>query len=148
MAKLRLPPIRKEDLRDGDCLCNHCTAKCCKYYALPLEKPADDEDWDFMRWYLLHRDTCLFTEDGTWYLLVNTVCKHLQPDNRCGIYETRPEICREYSTDDCEFDDRYVYDQYFETAEQLTEYLEATRATGRKGNIRSPEPPLLPVIAR
>lgn len=23
-------------------------------------------------------------------------CKHLQKDNTCGIWETRPEICREY----------------------------------------------------
>jgi Fe-S-cluster containining protein len=142
--------IGKPDLKPGESLCDHCVAKCCKYYALPLETPTEDQDWDFMRWYLVHGDTCLFTEDGTWYLLVYNQCKHLMPDNRCGIYETRPQICREYSTDACEFDDRYVYDQYFETAEQFSEYIEALRAVDGRGNksgsIRSPEPALLPVI--
>ena len=32
-------------------------------------------------------------------------CQHLQADNRCGNYEDRPHICREYSTDACEYDD-------------------------------------------
>jgi Fe-S-cluster containining protein len=27
----------------------------------------------------------------------------LQDDGRCGIYEKRPEICRSYSVDNCEF---------------------------------------------
>ena len=26
-------------------------------------------------------------------------CPHLQPDNRCGIYQTRPQICRDYAAD-------------------------------------------------
>jgi len=143
---MRIPPIRKEELKEGESLCDYCSAKCCKYYALPLDEPTETRDWDFMRWYMLHGQTCLFTEEDTWYLLVYTECKHLRADNRCGIYETRPEICREYSTDACEFDDRYVYDQYFETPEQLTEYIEAIgKPKGKKG-IRSAEPPLLPIM--
>lgn len=138
--------IGKPPLKPGESLCDHCVAKCCKYYALPLDEPTEDQDWDFMRWYLVHGDTTLFTEDGTWYLLVYNQCKHLLSDNRCGIYETRPQICREYSTDNCEYDDRYVYDQYFETAEQFSEYIEALRSADGRGNIRSAEPPLLPVI--
>jgi uncharacterized protein len=42
-------------------------------------------------------------EDG-WFLLVNNRCLHLEADGRCGIYETRPQICREHSNDGCEFD--------------------------------------------
>jgi Fe-S-cluster containining protein len=95
---------------------------------------------------LLHDRASVFTEDETWYLLVHTDCKHLQPDNLCGIYETRPKICREYSTKNCEYEDNWVYDRYFETPEQVEEYVEAIfpRAKGR--SIRSPKPKMLPIV--
>ena len=34
-----------------------------------------------------------------------TRCKYLTADDRCGIYLNRPKICREYTTDECEYDD-------------------------------------------
>jgi Fe-S-cluster containining protein len=27
-------------------------------------------------------------------------CPHLQADNRCGVYENRPKICRDYQPDE------------------------------------------------
>lgn len=27
-------------------------------------------------------------------------CPHLTPDNRCGIYEDRPKVCRDYGADE------------------------------------------------
>ena len=76
-------------------------------------------------------------------MLVHTVCRHLQDDHRCGIYETRPQICRDYTTDNCEYDDSYTYDQYFETPEQIAEYTNARFSTPE--NFRSPRPGL-PVL--
>ena len=98
--------------------------------------------------YLLHEGATVFKEDDNWYLLVHTTCKHLQSDNRCGIYETRPLICRDYSTKDCEYEDDWLYDQYIETAEQAAEYAEALLGKPKGQSIRSPKPPLLPVISR
>ena len=115
-------PVRREDLGPGENLCDYCTAKCCRYFALSIDTPRTAADFDYLRWYLLHDRASLFVEGETWYLLVHTVCKHLQKDNRCGIYDTRPSICRGYSTKECEFDDSYTYDQYFETPEQVEEY--------------------------
>ena len=138
MVKLQIPA--------GDVLCSYCTAKCCRYFALPIEKPQKMEEFEFIRWYLLHDQATIFVEEGTWYLLVHTTCKHLQPDNRCGIYYTRPEICREYSTDNCEFDDHYVYEKYFETPEQIDEYMEAVIPPKGRKSIRSEKPVGLPVI--
>jgi Fe-S-cluster containining protein len=139
--------MRREDLPPGDVLCNHCSAKCCKYFALAIDEPTEHKDWEFVRWYLLHDAATIFREDGQWYLLVHTVCKHLQSDNRCGIYHTRPQICRDYSTKDCEYDDEWLYEQYIETAEQVSEYAEAVLPRKRGQSIRSPKPPLLPVLA-
>ena len=139
------PRIRREDLQSGDSLCDHCTARCCHYFALPIEPPTTFEEYEFIRWYLLHEAATIFTENDDWYLLVHTVCKHLQPDYRCGIYETRPQICREYSTDNCEYEDDWVYDRYFETAEQVWEYMESVLGPRHDG-IRSPKPSLLPIV--
>jgi Fe-S-cluster containining protein len=136
---------RREDLGPGESLCDHCTAKCCRYFALPIDTPTTRRDFDFLRWFLLHDRASVFVEDETWYLLVHTTCKHLQPDNRCGIYETRPQICREYSTDNCEYADDWVYERYFESPEQVEEYTEAVFGNA-DGGLRSPRPPLLPVL--
>lgn len=145
MATTQRRKPKREDLKSGEVLCDHCTAKCCQYFALPIETPESRGDFDFIRWYLLHDRATVFTEDDTWYLLVHTVCQHLQENQLCGIYETRPQICREYSTNNCEYEDDWVYDQYFETPEQLEEYVEAVLPR-KSGSIRSIPPPLLPVV--
>ena len=94
MALPRIKP-RREELQPGQSLCDFCTAKCCRYFALPIDKPTTWEEFDFLRWFLLHDRACCFTEDGSWYVLVHTDCKHLQADNRCGIFGSpdRPEVC-------------------------------------------------------
>ncbi|NIO40473.1 MAG: YkgJ family cysteine cluster protein, partial [Burkholderiales bacterium] len=113
---------------------------------LPIDTPETFDDFEFIRWYLLHEGASVFTEDETWYLLVHTVCKHLQGDNRCGIYQTRPKICRDYSTKNCEYEDDWTYDQYFETPEQVQEYCEALFDQPNDVTFRSPKPELLPVL--
>ena len=145
-ANLTTPKLRREQVPAGDVLCDHCTAKCCRYFALPIDGPTTIEDWEFIRWYLVHEAATLFKEDDTWYLLVHTVCKHLQDDNRCGIYHTRPIICREYSTDNCEYEDDWLYEQYLETSEQAAEYAEAILPRKKGQSIRSTRPPLLPLL--
>jgi Fe-S-cluster containining protein len=143
-----LPPIKphRKQLPAGKCLCDFCTAKCCRYFALPIEAPKTFEDFEYVRWFLLHDRATVFKEDDDWYLLVHTECRHLQADNRCGIYDTRPKICREYSTKDCEYEDDWTYDFYLETSEQVGEYMEAVLPKKGK-SIRSPKPPLLPILA-
>jgi Fe-S-cluster containining protein len=133
-------------LKPGEFLCDYCSAKCCKYYAWPIDAPTTHEDYDFVRWAMLHTATTYFVEDEIWYLLVHAHCKHLQADNRCGIYHTRPQICRDYSTDKCEYEDDWTYEQYFELPEQVAEYIDARfNKPGRPG-FRSPKPDAFPVL--
>lgn len=141
------PKIRREQLEPGEVLCDYCTAKCCRYFALPIDVPKTAKDFDYIRWYLLHHGATVFTEDDDWYLLVHSDCQHLQSDNRCGIYNTRPQICREYSTDNCEYDDSWVYERYFETPEQVYEYAESVAPRKKGQGIRSPKPSLLPIVS-
>jgi Fe-S-cluster containining protein len=137
----------RSELQPGEILCDYCTAKCCRYFALPIETPTEMKDFQFIRWYLLHGQASVFTEDDDWYLLMHTQCKHLGEDNLCQIYETRPQICRDYTIDSCEYEDDWTYEKYFETAEQVEEYAEAVLAFKDRQDIRSRQPNPLPVIA-
>ncbi len=106
-------------------LCEQCVALCCRYFALELDPPENARDYDNIRWYLMHENVVVFIEDGHWFLGILNKCKNLLPDNRCGIYETRPRICREFTTDNCDYHAaEYGYDKLFISADQLREYAE------------------------
>lgn len=131
---------KRNELQPGDVLCKYCPGKCCCYFALPIDKPESWKQFDFIRWFLLHERASVFVESGDWYLIVHNKCKHLGESNLCGIYDTRPKICRDYKTEKCEYEDLWVYDQYFELPEQVEEYAEAVlgqRSGSRCGSIRS-----------
>lgn len=135
--------IPRDQIPAGKTLCEFCTAKCCRYFTLPIKRPRTRSDFDYLRWCLMHERASLFVEDRGWYMLIHTVCEHLQADHRCGAYETRPKICREYSTDECEYEDDYTYELYFETAQQLYEYMQARfGCTPDQPDFRSPRPGL------
>lgn len=131
---------RRQDIPAGKCLCDYCTAKCCRYFALPMDTPTTWKDFENIRWFLLHDRAAVFVEDEVWYILVHTKCRHLRDDNLCGIYHTRPQICRDYSTKNCEYEDDWVYDHYWELPEQVEEYAEAVLGPRRGGSFRSPRP--------
>ncbi len=130
----------REHLKPDEVLCSHCAAKCCCYFALPIDTPEDWDDFEFIRWYLLHERATVFIEEDSWYLLVHNRCSRLGDDNLCTDYETRPEICRDYTTDNCEYEDEWVYDHYWETPEQVQEYAEAVLGPRKGRNFRSPKP--------
>jgi len=141
----RVKPPR-EEVGPDEVLCQYCTAKCCRYFALPIEEPEKFKDFEFIRWYMLHDRTTVFIEDDVWYLLVHNKCKHLGDDELCTRYDTRPQICRDYTTEKCEYEDDWVYDHYFETAEQIEEYVEAVLPPRNGRTIRSPKPDPLKVL--
>ena len=108
--------------------CHRCTARCCKYFALEIDTPQTRKQHDYIRWYLLHQHVAVWRQSGDWYLEVRTPCRHLKDDNSCGIYHTRPEICREYGwpdkdapgEDPCEyFSVEGGYELFFDSAESF-----------------------------
>ena len=139
--------MKRKDLKAGEVLCTYCTARCCRYFALPIETPVDRDDFNSIRWYMLHGRVSLFVDEDVWYLMVHADCQQLQDDNMCGIYEDRPTICRSYTTDECEFDNDACYDQFFETPEQLWEYAEAILPPKKKKQkTNNGEPISLPMV--
>ncbi len=115
--------MKLEILPDAESLCDQCVALCCRYYAFQIETPKTKRDFEDMRWFLLHEDSVIYVEDKAWYLQVNRKCKELLPDNRCGIYHNRPTICREYSTNGCDWHAlEYNYDHLFTEPEHLEKH--------------------------
>ncbi|MDR3234184.1 MAG: YkgJ family cysteine cluster protein [Planctomycetaceae bacterium] len=133
MLKSRKP--ERKDIPKGKIPCHYCPGKCCRYFALPIDTPDDRKQFDFIRWFLLHEDATVFVDGDTWYLLVHNKCQFLDGStNLCQTYETRPNICREYSSEKCEYEDYYVYDMYFELPEQVEEYAEAVLGNKRRAS--------------
>jgi Fe-S-cluster containining protein len=95
--------------------CGRCPAICCHYIASEIDAPTKPKDFDILRWYLMHPGVRVFVEDNTnsWFVQFMTRCRFLRPDNRCGIYETRPQICRDLDPTQCEFalgpGDRFLF---------------------------------------
>jgi len=106
---------------------------CCRYVALPIETPENRQDYDDIRWYLLHGGISVFIEDDAWFINIQTNCRHLLPDQRCGIYHTRPKICRDYTTDNCDYHSGdYGWEAHFTAPEHLEEYYRLHHA-GKNG---------------
>ena len=115
-------------------LCDKCAGLCCRYLALPIEKPTAKGDFDDVRWYLAHEGISVFVEDADWYINVASRCKYLNRDNLCDIYEQRPRICRGYKDENCDFHGGdYGYELYFSSIEELDEYLE-NKGKKKKGS--------------
>jgi Fe-S-cluster containining protein len=136
---------RRDQLEPGDCVCNHCTGKCCRYFSLPIDEPTTWNEFDAIRWYLAHGRTMIYVEKGQWYLLVLTRCQYLTAEDRCRIYLNRPKICRDYTTENCEYDEDWLFDKLFETPEQIWEYAEAILPPRRR-RAQSRPGPALPIV--
>lgn len=130
--------VKRTELKPGEVLCSYCTARCCRYFALPIETPETWEDYDHMRWYVMHGSCAIFVDEDVWFLMVYGDCKYLLDDYRCGNYEDRPQICRTYTTDECEYDNDGTYDRLFETPEQIWEYAHAVLPPKKKKKKKKP----------
>lgn len=141
------PTFPRSALKPGEVLCDHCTAKCCRYFALPIESPKTKKDFEYLRWYLIHGRISIFVDGDTWYLMVHNVCDHLQSDHLCGIYQDRPQICRDYTVEECEYDGDGHYDMLFECGEQMAEFTEAfLPLQPRSSRVGTKKPMTLPIL--
>lgn len=134
-------PLAKGNLTETPC--SICPAICCQYFALQIDTPKCKHDFENIRWYLMHDRVNVFLDDGKWYLQVWSRCENLLPDNRCGVYETRPQICRDYGLDadgraNCHATSKpnHEYEVLFTTAEQIEKYYKKwyTKRYGKRNS--------------
>lgn len=100
-----------------------CDGKCCKYVTVILGDPEDEEDWDEIKWMLMHENVSVYhSHDDEWRVEFVTPCRHLTKGNKCAIYDKRPAVCREYTVDECELSDEDYADVIFLKPEDVDGY--------------------------
>jgi Fe-S-cluster containining protein len=106
--------------------CSRCTGSiCCTYTTEALGvAPRSKSDFQHLLWQISHQGVELYKDESGWYLMFQGRCEHLQPNGGCGIYEDRPDICREYENDWCEFDQpaEEGFELYFRNYAELLTY--------------------------
>jgi len=105
--------------------CSFCPGtKCCSYVTQALDTPRSMEDFDIMLWQMAHRNVEIYKDEDGWFLIFVSKCDFLQEDGSCGTYATRPQLCRDYSNDYCEYDEpaENGFEFYFRSYQQLDEY--------------------------
>ena len=106
--------------------CTGCVAHCCRYVAVEIDRPRSKWQYDQIYWMLLHAGVSLFVDPaGKWYIEFRTRCEQLAEDNRCAIYDRRPNLCKQYEVVDCPvWSDGEAHRLRFETAESFAAYLD------------------------
>jgi Fe-S-cluster containining protein len=100
-----------------------CNAECCRYITVDLATPEDKEDWDEIKWLLMHEKVMIYKDlEGDWMIEIQVPCKHLK-GNLCDIYEKRPNVCREHETSECEKNIGAFAKVMFKKPEDVDRYL-------------------------
>ena len=107
--------------------CEDCGGKCCQYFCFEIDEPDSFEEFEDLRWYLLHANISIHVDEGDWYIAIANRCEALAEDGHCLTYETRPLICRRYARANCDFTGGdYGYDEHFRTPEEIKAYAKKT----------------------
>ena len=86
--------------------CSRCLGStCCTYATQALGTLRSKADFDHLLWQVSHEGLEVYRDDTGWYLLTRGQCEHLLADGSCNIYESRPQVCRDYDSAWCEFDE-------------------------------------------
>jgi Fe-S-cluster containining protein len=106
--------------------CSYCKGSyCCTYITHQVDTPRTMDDFDTLLWQVSHEHIEAYKDEDGWFLLIPSRCSHLQADGRCGIYEERPQVCRDHTNDNCEFDGlagEGDFDLYFKDYRSLEKY--------------------------
>jgi len=85
--------------------CTSCGA-CCTFLVLNVHPQY--AEGDVKRWVELHGVRIVQKGEAVW-AYVPTACSQLQPDNTCGIYEDRPDVCRVWPTSQADIDELHEW---------------------------------------
>ncbi|MCP4127548.1 MAG: YkgJ family cysteine cluster protein [Gammaproteobacteria bacterium] len=116
--------------------CFRCPGtKCCSYTTEALGvAPRSKADFDHLLWQISHQGMEIYKDEGEWYLMFHGSCEHIQADGACGIYEIRPQICRDYENAWCEYDAQAEggFELHFKNHAELLAYCKTRFKQWRK----------------
>ena len=105
--------------------CENCNGKCCRYVALEIDAPESLEEFEDIKWYVVHKNINVYVdEDYEWHIEFLTPCEYLDEEGKCKIYDKRPQICREYSQEECLHHNSYEEEYTFQSLEDVEKYIE------------------------
>jgi hypothetical protein len=97
----RSPRVRPEEGRgdapagvekQSDHPCFQCV-QCCSYVAIEIDAPTSMKEYDYIVWYLVHRDVSVFVDwEGSWFIKFESRCEHLTARGSCDRYSSRPHL--------------------------------------------------------
>jgi Fe-S-cluster containining protein len=94
---------------------------CCTYIAVGIDGPTNAKSATEILWHLYHEGVSVYRDgDNEWMVQFESRCRHLLSDNKCGIYDTRPHICRDYSEVSCEVNSDGEGTTFYSPAEFLS----------------------------
>ena len=127
--------------------CTRC-AKCCTYVGVGINAPHSLRYATDVLWYLYHENVSVQRDDqGEWTVYFETRCRNLQDDLLCGVYESRPMVCREFDNTTCEVN-APGGGQVFSEPAQFLDWLRARRPRLYAKLARKYVPPALARPAR
>jgi Fe-S-cluster containining protein len=116
--------------------CSFCSgSKCCQYVTQQIDTPRSKDEFETLLWQVSHEKVSAYKDEDGWFLLFDTTCSHLKPGGLCGIYDARPEVCREHDNDYCEYDApaEEGFDLYFPDYESLLAYCKKRFKKWKRG---------------
>ena len=119
--------------------CQSCGSRCCTYFCFEIDKPTTFAEFENVRWFIMHQGVTVHIDSaGGWYISIANRCLNLGEDGLCRQYENRPMICRNYTTDGCDFTlGDYEYKAVFTTPEHLENYARARMGSKRYDRIQA-----------
>ncbi len=110
---------------EDDNQCAKCLpSKCCTYFAFEIDEPVTRKDFEALLWQIAHENVTFYIHRKNWHIMIHNRCRFLTPQNQCGIYEQRPYICKEHSTEDCEYTgEDYGFTEHFRSYDELLIYV-------------------------
>lgn len=125
----------KETTQKKDLTCEGCNGKCCKSVAIEIDTPQSIEEFEDIKWYVVHKNVNVYVnEDYEWYVEFLTPCEFLDDGGKCIIYNKRPQICRNYSQEECLHHNSYDEKYTFKKLEDIEKYLEEVFNKGKHVN--------------
>jgi len=129
----RVMPKNRTTHTDQRDICRKvCQARCCRYVTVQIKAPKDKADFDELSWFVAHENISVYFEGRRWHVEFRTPCKHLNGNNLCSIYETRPLVCRSYDVEACEYPARPKHDLQFDTQEEFDRWWVGKRERERR----------------
>jgi uncharacterized protein len=116
--------------------CEECNAKCCRTVAVALDKPTTKRQWEEIKWLVAHENTIVYKDnENDWVVEYTTNCKYIDENNKCNIYDKRPQICRTHKLETCVINgDGDYYKILFKEIDDVENYLK----NKKKKNKNSP----------